>query len=55
MRIFFILKNFKILGPEHPSILTTRNNIAGELVNQRKYEALKVYNEVYEIKKEKIS
>jgi tetratricopeptide (TPR) repeat protein len=41
-----------VLGPEHPSTLTTRHNMALVLDNQGKYEeALQAYQEVYEIEK----
>jgi tetratricopeptide (TPR) repeat protein len=44
----------RVLGPEHPSTSTTRNNMAGVLYNQGKYEeALQAYQEVYEIQKVK--
>jgi tetratricopeptide (TPR) repeat protein len=36
----------RVLGPEHPDTLTTRNNMAGVLYQQGKYEeALQAYQE----------
>jgi hypothetical protein len=36
----------RVLGPEHPSTLTSRNNMAGVLYQQGKYEeALQAYQE----------
>jgi hypothetical protein len=43
-------KRIDLLGPEHPSTLTTRNNMAGVLSNQGKYEkALQAYQEVFDV------
>ncbi len=42
----------RVLGPEHPSTLTTRNNMAAVLDHQGKYEeASQAYQENYEIQK----
>jgi ankyrin repeat protein len=42
----------RVLGPEHPDTLTTRNNIASVLDDQGKYEeALQAYKKVYDIQK----
>jgi pentatricopeptide repeat protein len=36
----------RLLGPEHTFTLTTRNNMAGVLAKQRKYEeALQIFQE----------
>jgi pentatricopeptide repeat protein len=45
--VFYIWK--RELGPEHPDTLTTRNNMAGVLSKQGKYEeALQAYQEVFD-------